>query len=175
MASKRIVFENSFIRVEALEEGGRELLTIDRQKTQSGAIVVPVMEDGRIALIEEYRHGAGESVVGVVKGACDHIEELAIDVAARELREELGIEASDLVETSINIYALPALSKTNGTVVFAYGCRITTEQDLEPDETIRLHSLVTKDELLTMLMEGGINDAESAVALQAFLLLPREG
>lgn len=170
MGGKRTVFESSFLRVMSEPSGGREIITIDRVKTQTGAIVVPVLPDGRIALVREYRHGAGKDVIGVVKGASDQVDESPTEVAVRELKEELGMTAQDLVETNIEAYALPSLTATRGTVVFAYGCRVTSDQDLEPDEDVSIHQMVTQAELVEMLRSGDINDGESCVALQAFLL-----
>jgi ADP-ribose pyrophosphatase len=170
MSNKRTVFENNFIRVESQADNGREIITIDRVKTQTGAIVVPVMENGHIALVREYRHGPGKYVIGVVKGASDREDESATEVAVRELKEELGMTAKDLVETSIQTYALPSLSATRGRVVFAYGCQITSEPDMEPDEDVSIFQLVSKAELAEMLRDGVINDGESCLALQAYLL-----
>jgi len=170
MRNKTTIFENGFIRVESQMDNGRELITFDRRKTQTGAIVVPIMEDGRIALIEEYRHGAGKNVIGIVKGAADRVDESATEVAARELKEELGIEAAELVETNINVYALPSLTATNGRVVFAYGCRVTSEPELEPDEQVSLIEPVSVGKLVSMLRQGDINDGESVLALQAYVL-----
>ena len=170
MGSKKVVFENKFIRVVSQPAGDREIITFDRTNTQTGAIVVPVMNDGRIVLIREFRHGAGKDVIGVVKGASDSQYESAKDVAVRELREELGMVALDLVETNLEPYALPSLTAIRGKVVFAYGCSIVSQQDLEPDEDISIYKTVTKPELASMLRNGDINDGESCLALQAYLL-----
>lgn len=170
MGAKSTIFENNFLRVESEPAGDREIITFDRVKTQTGAIVVPVLRDGRIVLTREFRHGAGKDVIGVVKGAADHPSETATDVAGRELKEELGISAAYLVETTQEVYALPSLTATRGRVVFAYECEFTSDQDLEPDEDVGVYRKVSLHELAKMLRAGEINDAESCVALQAFLL-----
>jgi ADP-ribose pyrophosphatase len=173
MGESRMVYDNGFLRVLARDASGRELITVDRVTTQTGCIVVPVTPEGRVVLVREYREGAGCEVIGVVKGAKDHPEERDRDTAERELREELGMSATDIVSTAQEAYALPALTATRGRVVFAYGCRVVDQPQLEANESVSVYAEVDDRMLLQLLQAGVVNDAESAMALQAYLLSRR--
>jgi 8-oxo-dGTP pyrophosphatase MutT (NUDIX family) len=57
--------------------------------------VVPLTDDGRVVLIEQYRHGTGEVSLEIPGGMVDAGESPA-DAAARELLEETGYEAGEV-------------------------------------------------------------------------------
>jgi ADP-ribose pyrophosphatase len=58
--------------------------------------VIPLTDDGRVILIEQYRHGTGEISLEIPGGMID-AGESPQDAAARELLEETGYEASRVV------------------------------------------------------------------------------
>ncbi len=58
--------------------------------------VIPLTEDGRVVLIEQFRHGTGEVSLEIPGGMVDPGESPA-EAAARELLEETGYEASEVV------------------------------------------------------------------------------
>jgi ADP-ribose pyrophosphatase len=58
--------------------------------------VIPLTEDGRVVLIEQYRHGAGEVSLEIPGGMVDAGESPA-EAAARELLEETGYEAGEVL------------------------------------------------------------------------------
>jgi 8-oxo-dGTP pyrophosphatase MutT (NUDIX family) len=58
--------------------------------------VIPLTEDGRVVLIEQYRHGAGEVSLEIPGGMVDAGESPA-EAAARELSEETGYGAGEVV------------------------------------------------------------------------------
>lgn len=58
------------------------------------AIVLAVDDDQQVVLLRQYRHAAGKRFVEVPAGLIDHPGEDPLDVAKRELVEEVGLEAS---------------------------------------------------------------------------------
>ena len=58
--------------------------------------VLPLTADGEVVLIEQYRHGTGEITLEIPGGMVD-AGESPIESAARELLEETGYEAAELV------------------------------------------------------------------------------
>ncbi|MCA1618303.1 MAG: NUDIX hydrolase [Acidobacteria bacterium] len=58
--------------------------------------VIPLTEDGEVVFIEQYRHGTGEISLEIPGGMVDPGEEPR-DTAARELLEETGYEAREVV------------------------------------------------------------------------------
>lgn len=171
---KRNLYKNSFMHVnfvknEQISEKA-EFLVFGRVKTNFGAIIIPVTDDGRIVITKEYRIGADKRVIGVPKGAADYSDESLESIAQRELQQELGASFKELVITPIKIWPLPAFAEFYGQVVIAKGCKFDTEVELEDGEEISVHKLVSIDELKDMVGNGLIDDAESLSALQYYLL-----
>ncbi len=62
-------------------------------------MIVPMLDDKTILLIREYAAGVGEYILGFPKGAIDPDEDLLI-TANRELKEEVGYGANDIIPIS---------------------------------------------------------------------------
>src|ERR1700738_2691723 len=78
-------------RDELIEPGG--VRTTREVITHSGSVVVlPVLEDGRVLLIRQYRHAARQFLWELVAGRIDEGESPR-KAAARELLEETGYRA----------------------------------------------------------------------------------
>lgn len=59
--------------------------------------VLALTPDGDAIVVEEYRHGAGIVALGTIGGAVES-GELPADAAARELREETGFDAREIID-----------------------------------------------------------------------------
>jgi ADP-ribose pyrophosphatase len=64
---------------------------------KSGVCVLPIEDDGTVYLTKQFRYALGAESLEVVSGAIDEGESPAA-AARRELREELGIEANELLD-----------------------------------------------------------------------------
>lgn len=96
-------------------------------------------EDGNAIVVEEYRHGAGIVALGTIGGAVEAGETPA-DAAARELREETGCTAAEIIDLGATWANFG--SHTNRVHHFlARGCTRTTEQSLDEGESIAVHVL----------------------------------
>lgn len=167
------IFKNGFMhvsRVKSAVTGDKEFVVFGRNKTKTGAIIVPVTKEGKVILVKEYRVGGDVYTIGVPKGAADEVGESALSIAQRELREEMGASFSKVVETRLVAYPLPAFADFCGQVVFAYDVEITGSSDLEEGECIEVFGEFAPSAIFEMLSDGTINDAESAMALQSYLL-----
>ncbi|AXL12464.1 NUDIX hydrolase [Microbacterium foliorum] len=93
--------------------------------------------DGNAIVVEEYRHGAGIIAVGTIGGGVE-AGEASIAAAARELREETGFEAQEIVglgSTWANFG-----NHTNRVHHFlARGCVRVSDQTLDESEAIAVH------------------------------------
>ena len=63
---------------------------------KGAAAVLPVMEDGRILMVRQYRNALGRETLEIPAGSRDSVEEPTEVCAARELEEETGYRASHL-------------------------------------------------------------------------------
>lgn len=59
--------------------------------------VVPVMDDGSVLLLKQYRHPIGRYVLEIPAGKMDEEGESPAETGRRELREEVGYTADELV------------------------------------------------------------------------------
>ena len=110
--------------------------------------VVAVTKSGELVLIEQYRHGTDEITLEIPGGAVDPGEDPAT-TAARELEEETGYRASELVGIG-RVDPNPAFLSNRCWTFLALGCRADGELDLDPSEEIavRLAPLASFGELI---------------------------
>ncbi len=59
------------------------------------AVVLALDEDDRVLCIRQYRHAAAHRLVELPAGVCDSPGEDPLEVARRELREEVGLQAEE--------------------------------------------------------------------------------
>ena len=68
-----------------------------RSKGLGAVIVVPMQDDETVLLVREYAAGLHHYEIGLVKGRLEEGETI-LEAAQRELREEAGVAARELVE-----------------------------------------------------------------------------
>lgn len=69
-------------------------------EARGGVLVIPILPDGRVAMVTQYRYLMDSRQLEFVRGNM-HDGETPLDAAKRELREELGCEAVDMVNIGI--------------------------------------------------------------------------
>lgn len=79
------------IRFPSGEEGVREVV-----EHMDAVAVVPVMDDGSVLLLKQYRHPVERYVLEIPAGKLDVEGEPPAEAARRELREEIGHDAERL-------------------------------------------------------------------------------
>jgi ADP-ribose pyrophosphatase len=134
-------------------------------------VIVPFLNDGRIALMRQYRYAANEALwelpAGTLEGREENARMIAVETpeecAGRELLEETGYEASQL-EKVCECYAMPGISDELMHVFFARGlCQ--REQSLDVGEVIYEIRGFSREELGAMIAAGVIRDAKTLVGL----------
>lgn len=143
------------VRTEASAE-----LTYTFIERPGAVFVVPVLADGRIVMIRNYRYIVGAWCWEVPAGGMDG--EPAEQAAARELREEIGGTATSLV-TIGTFFMSNGTSTARATVVLACGVTLGTP-DREPGELLRVVPLPAA-EALRLARAGEVADGPSALAL----------
>jgi len=125
-------------------------------------VVVPVLRDGSIVLLGQYRYPHGKTHWEVAAGRIGP-GETPEQAALRELREESGCSAGQLV-------ALPGFYPTNGIsphyvhAFAALDCEQVHELELDHSEQIMTRRF-TRDEVRALLRAGTLADAFTALAL----------
>ena len=146
--------------------GGRE--TTREVVEHPGAVaIVPLLDDGRVVLVRQYRHAVGRALLEIPAGTLDQQGESPEAAAARELEEETGYRAAEF-ERLAAFYPAPGFATEHMTLYLATGL---TEgaQGLMEDEEITTE-LVALDEVPARLARGDLSDAKTLVGL----LLARE-
>lgn len=125
----------------------------DRCERPDGSIVEPfyVLEDsdwvgvialtdaGNAVILDEYRHGAGTILAGIPGGVID-AGETPTEAGARELLEETGYRAREVIElAAMNPNPARQINQTH--VVLALGCERVAEQMLEQTEDITVREV----------------------------------
>src|SRR6202795_655028 len=105
-------------RDEVLEPGG--VRAIREVITHPGSVVVlPVLPDGRILLIRQYRHATRLYLWELVAGRIDHSEGVR-QAAARELIEETGYRARRL-RVFLDVFPTPGFLEERMYILLAEG------------------------------------------------------
>jgi ADP-ribose pyrophosphatase len=167
--SKRIfkgrVFE---VTVDTIREGDK---TYERETVHhpGSAVIVPIFDDGTLALVRQYRHPTVRYLLEVPAGTLKH-GEVPEEGAARELEEELGVTAESL-EKLAEFFVTPGFCEEKMWLYLATGL-IATEQRLEDDEIIEVVR-VPFGQALGMITTGEIEDAKTIIGIM--LAAPRVG
>jgi ADP-ribose pyrophosphatase len=133
------------------------------------AVIVPVFDDGTVALVRQYRHPAVRYLLEVPAGTLNKGEMPEVG-AARELEEELGLVAGRL-EKLTEFFVSPGFLEEKMWLYLA--TELTeTSQMLEEDEIVEVVRLPIA-EALEMITDGEIEDAKTIIGLM--LAAPRVG
>jgi ADP-ribose diphosphatase len=156
------------VTVDIVSEGE---LTYQREVVHhnGSAVIVPVFDDGTVALVKQYRHPAVRYLLEVPAGTLAKGERPEIG-AARELKEELGLVAARLEKLS-EFFVSPGFCEEKMWVYLATELS-EGEQALEDDEILDVVRLPIAD-ALEMITSGEIEDAKTIIGLM--LTAPRVG
>jgi ADP-ribose pyrophosphatase len=130
----------------------------------AGAVwIVPVTTDGRVVLIRQFRYMMDDWCWEVPAGGFHDFTGSPLDLAKRELAEEVGGESDDWLYVGS---FRPGVSLFDEIchIVLAREVRLAREPRPEPGEIIEVH-LVPVSRALEMARTGEIVDGHSALAL----------
>ena len=131
-----------------------------------GAAVLPVLPDGQILLIKQFRPAIGTMVYEIPAGRLEP-NESPQECAGRELIEEVGYSASQITPLG-GFWSTVGFCDEFIHLFLGQGLTVA-EQALEPDEVIELCPMPL-DEALHKVINGEILDGKTQLALLHYQL-----
>jgi len=130
--------------------------------THPGSVVVlPVLPDGRIVMIQQYRHATKQYLWELVAGRMEP-GETPEQGAARELAEETGYRAKK-IKIFLDVFPTPGFLEEKMFLLLATGC-VPGPATPEEDEKI-VSEVYTRTKLEQMIHSRKIHDAKSIAGL----------
>jgi ADP-ribose pyrophosphatase len=136
-------------------------LAMECIKHPGGAAIVPVMPDGSVVMIEQYRYVVDSALLEIPAGRLEQ-DESPRACALRELEEETGYRAGR-IEKLVDIFSAPAYCTEIISIFLATGLK-AGQQHLDGDECIRVVQLPMA-EALNRVLTAGVSDAKTLVGL----------
>ncbi len=160
------VHEGHIIRVVVGTFAGPDGETFERDVIRHpGAVaVLPLHDDGTVTLVRQYRAPIDALLLEIPAGVRDVEEEPTEVTAARELAEEVGLEA-ETYEHLVAFHNAPGMSDEIVHVYLATGLREIDSSAQGPEEeamSIEWHHL---DDLAAMIADGRLTDAKTVIAV----------
>ncbi|MCE7861269.1 MAG: NUDIX hydrolase, partial [Chloroflexi bacterium CFX2] len=124
-------------------------------------VLVPVDPEGNLLFVRQYRHAAGMDMLELPAGTRDGDEPFE-ECAAREIREETGMEAGTLKHVG-SFYLAPGYSTEYMSVFLATDLK-HNPLEADDDEFLTVEKIPVL-EALRMAERGDVPDAKSLAAL----------
>lgn len=128
-----------------------------------GAVcVIPVTDDGCAVMERQYRYPVAEVILEIPAGKLDSRDEDHEEAARRELEEETGYQAKELIPLG-KFYPACAYSDE---AIWMYLAKGLTKGDrhLDADEFLDVELIPLKD-LVKQVLDGQIPDAKTQIAI----------
>ncbi|HOJ87841.1 MAG TPA: NUDIX hydrolase [Pseudothermotoga sp.] len=123
-----------------------------------GAVaVLPILQDGSVILVKQFRYPVGTELLEVPAGKLDE-NESPEECASRELEEETGFKALKMEYVGY-IYTTPGFSNEKIYLYLAQDL-VKTEQNLDQDEILKVE-ILRPSEVLVKCLDGQIVDAKT--------------
>ena len=129
----------------------------------NGAVaIVPLLDDGRVIVEKQFRYPHDEVIVEIPAGKLDGPDEIPEEAALRELREETGVEAKELIPMG-TFYPTSAYSTETIWMYLAKGLTFG-EQKLDDDEFLNVETVPLAD-LVKDILDGKVPDGKTQAAI----------
>ena len=127
-----------------------------------GAVcVIPILPNGNLCLVRQYRYGPRAEFIEIPAGKLDAGEDPLV-CAKRELEEEIGYSAGKLTFLT-NIH--PAIGFSNEKMwMYLAEDLILSKQNLDQDEFLELYPL-SVDEAIDHISQGKITDVKTVIGI----------
>lgn len=127
-----------------------------------GVGILPIDAQGNVILVRQFRYPYGENLLEIPAGKIDHGPEGHLECGIRELREETGCTADEMIYLGKG-YPSPGFLTE---VLYLYCARGLHEgqMQLDEDEFVEVLRMPVK-QLEDMIMQGQITDGKTVMAM----------
>ena len=139
--------------------------TYDSIIHKGAAAVIPVLDNGKILMVKQYRNILDRFTLEIPAGGLNDINEPTKDAAARELEEETGYK-SDNLELLLRIKTTVAFCNENIDIYLAKDL-VPSKQNLDEGEFIDVYEY-SIEELVEMVYNCTIQDSKTVCAIMAY-------
>ena len=162
LKKRTLIYQGRVIRLyrEVLSVDGQEIVR-ETVKHPGAVVIVPVLDDGRIVFVRQYRRAIEKEILELPAGTLEPGERRSL-CARRELQEETGWKAKRMTRLG-QFYAAPGFISEQMTLFLAQGLT-PTQASPEPDELLKPVILSLKG-ALKMVHAGAICDAKTIIGL----------
>jgi ADP-ribose pyrophosphatase len=167
--SSREVYRNAWMRVredEILRSNGKKGIYGVVEKDDA-AIILPV-DKGRVWLVEQYRYTIQERALELPQGGWEMEIESPEELARGELKEEMGLEAAEMVYLGW-LWIAYGFNRQKHHVFLAAGLT-PTEKEPDPEEHDLIIHNVSVEEFEQMMLDGVIRDNCTVSAWGLYLM-----
>lgn len=165
---RKLMYEGAILKVYKdcmqFENGNTE--EWDYVHHHGAAAVVPVLEDGRILMVTQYRNAVERQTLEIPAGKLDKIGENAKLCAIRELEEETGYRSEDF-EWLMNLRTTLGFCNEKIEIYVARNL-IPSKQNLDENEFVDVKPY-TIGELKEKIYSGEIEDSKTIAAILAYV------
>ncbi len=136
-----------------------------------GVTVIPYTSEGKIVMVEQYRHAAEQVMLELPAGRLEKGEKAEVG-GRRELKEETGYSAGEMIYL-FDFYTTPGYSSECLNLYLAK--KLTRgDQQLEKGEFLTIKE-IDPGEIMDLILSGKIKDSKTIIGLMAFLQQEKNG
>lgn len=166
--SRELVYKGSIVDVY------KDVMALPNGKTEDwdyvahrkgAAAVLPVLPDGRIIMVHQYRNALERETLEIPAGCRDSVDEDTKVCAARELEEETGY-TSDTISFLLSLRTTVAFCNESIDVYLAENLK-PGKQHLDDAEDIEVEAFHIED-LCELIYAGKIQDSKTVSAIMAY-------
>lgn len=163
IVGESMLYDGARFQLVDLQEEGPDGRVWPRQVVRHPgvAVVLPILDDGRVVLVRQYRTSLGRELLELPAGLLDPGEDPAA-AARRELQEETGYRAQHWSRL-LGFCAAPGLTDEIMHVYLARGLTPgPTSQDEDENVTVELHA---PQALMEMARRGQLDDSKTLIGV----------
>ncbi len=138
----------------------------DHIEHKGAAAVVPVLKDGKIVLVRQFRNSIDTYAWEIPAGGLNGSKEPTIVAAKRELQEETGYTTESPLENLISLHTTVAFSNEKIDIYVAHDLN-PGEQHLDEDEYVTVKAFDI-EEIKNMIYSGEITDGKTIAAIMSY-------